>query len=116
RAHRPAIRGAAPPGRRPDLHRHPGRHRCDPPAPPVPSPGPGPYQLPRRRRHDGQPPCRPTRLTSAKAVIMALHRLTSVTIGVPNVAETAAYYEEFGLTRLADSAGLRADDPPHPPD
>jgi catechol 2,3-dioxygenase-like lactoylglutathione lyase family enzyme len=31
---------------------------------------------------------------------MALHRLTSVTIGVPNVAETATYYEEFGLTRL----------------
>jgi catechol 2,3-dioxygenase-like lactoylglutathione lyase family enzyme len=33
---------------------------------------------------------------------MALHRLTSVCIGVPNVAETAAYYEEFGLTRLDD--------------
>ena len=33
---------------------------------------------------------------------MALHRLTSVSIGVPNVAETAAYYEEFGLTRLDD--------------
>jgi catechol 2,3-dioxygenase-like lactoylglutathione lyase family enzyme len=31
---------------------------------------------------------------------MALHRLTSVCIGVPNVAETAAYYEDFGLTRL----------------
>src|SRR6266851_6724037 len=31
---------------------------------------------------------------------MALHRLTSVSIGVPNVAETATYYEEFGLTRL----------------
>lgn len=29
---------------------------------------------------------------------MALHRLTAVTIGVPNVAETAAYYAEFGLT------------------
>ena len=28
---------------------------------------------------------------------MALHRLTSVTMGVPNVAETAAYYAEFGL-------------------
>lgn len=34
---------------------------------------------------------------------MALHRLTSVCIGVPNVAETAAYYEEFGLTRLDDN-------------
>ncbi|MFC9555781.1 hypothetical protein ACFTWF_33695 [Rhodococcus sp. NPDC056960] len=31
---------------------------------------------------------------------MALHRLGSVTIGVPNVAETAAYYEDFGLTPL----------------
>jgi catechol 2,3-dioxygenase-like lactoylglutathione lyase family enzyme len=28
---------------------------------------------------------------------MALHRLTSVTIGVPHVAETADYYSEFGL-------------------
>ena len=27
---------------------------------------------------------------------MAVHRLTSVCIGVANVAETAAYYEEFG--------------------
>ena len=34
---------------------------------------------------------------------MALHRLTAVCIGVPNVAETAAYYEEFGLTRLDDN-------------
>ena len=33
---------------------------------------------------------------------MALHRLTSVTMGVPNVAETAAYYEEFGLTAYGD--------------
>jgi catechol 2,3-dioxygenase-like lactoylglutathione lyase family enzyme len=29
---------------------------------------------------------------------MALHRLTAITIGVPNVAETAAYYADFGLT------------------
>src|ERR1700689_2517013 len=29
---------------------------------------------------------------------MALHRLTRVTIGVPNVEETAGYYTEFGLT------------------
>lgn len=28
---------------------------------------------------------------------MALHRLTAITIGVPNVAETAAYYRDFGL-------------------
>src|ERR1700736_3262976 len=31
---------------------------------------------------------------------MALHRLMSISIGVPNVADTAPYYEEFGLTRL----------------
>ena len=35
---------------------------------------------------------------------MALHRLTTITIGVPNVAETAAYYTEFGLTPLGDDA------------
>jgi catechol 2,3-dioxygenase-like lactoylglutathione lyase family enzyme len=34
---------------------------------------------------------------------MALHRLTSVCIGVPNVTETASYYEDFGLTRLEDN-------------
>jgi catechol 2,3-dioxygenase-like lactoylglutathione lyase family enzyme len=33
---------------------------------------------------------------------MSLHRLTSVTMGVPNVAETAAYYAEFGLHPQAD--------------
>jgi catechol 2,3-dioxygenase-like lactoylglutathione lyase family enzyme len=33
---------------------------------------------------------------------MALHRLTSVTIGVPNVEETIAYYTEFGLSPQAD--------------
>jgi catechol 2,3-dioxygenase-like lactoylglutathione lyase family enzyme len=33
---------------------------------------------------------------------MALHRLTSVTIGVPNVGQTAAYYRDFGLTPVAD--------------
>jgi catechol 2,3-dioxygenase-like lactoylglutathione lyase family enzyme len=33
---------------------------------------------------------------------MALHRLTSVTIGVPNVEETAAYYADFGLTPAGD--------------
>ena len=30
---------------------------------------------------------------------MSLHSLLSVTIGVPNVEETAAYYAEFGLNR-----------------
>jgi hypothetical protein len=33
---------------------------------------------------------------------MALHRLTSVTIGVPNVEETSAYYTEFGLAPQED--------------
>jgi catechol 2,3-dioxygenase-like lactoylglutathione lyase family enzyme len=31
---------------------------------------------------------------------MALHRLTTVTIGVPDVAETARYYAEFGLEQI----------------
>jgi catechol 2,3-dioxygenase-like lactoylglutathione lyase family enzyme len=30
---------------------------------------------------------------------MALHQLSSITIGVPNVEETCRYYAEFGLTR-----------------
>jgi hypothetical protein len=29
---------------------------------------------------------------------MALHRLTQIVMGVPNVEQTAAYYAEFGLT------------------
>ncbi|MEV0408826.1 VOC family protein [Actinoallomurus sp. NPDC050550] len=33
---------------------------------------------------------------------MALHRLTSITMGVPNVAETAAYYTDFGLAHVGD--------------
>ncbi len=52
---------------------------------------------------------------------MSLHGLGSVTIGVPNVEETAAYYAEFGLTpeaggwfstlrrRPPTAAGARAD-------
>src|ERR1700741_1280062 len=32
---------------------------------------------------------------------MPLHRLSSVTIGVPDVAATASYYAEFGLTQVA---------------
>ena len=30
---------------------------------------------------------------------MPVHRLTSVTVGVPDVAANVAFYEEFGLTR-----------------
>ncbi|MFC9219367.1 VOC family protein [Streptomyces hygroscopicus] len=33
---------------------------------------------------------------------MALHRLTSITMGVPHVAETAAYYTDFGLVPDGD--------------
>lgn len=32
---------------------------------------------------------------------MSLHGLLSVTIGVPNVAQTAAYYADFGLAPQA---------------
>lgn len=35
---------------------------------------------------------------------MALHRLTRVTIGVPNLAESIAYYADFGLNHLGDGA------------
>ncbi|OXM45228.1 VOC family protein [Amycolatopsis alba] len=35
---------------------------------------------------------------------MGMHRLTRVTMGVPNVAETIAYYSEFGLTHLGGGA------------
>jgi catechol 2,3-dioxygenase-like lactoylglutathione lyase family enzyme len=34
---------------------------------------------------------------------MSLHRLTSITLGVPNVAETADYYASFGLIPLGDN-------------
>lgn len=33
---------------------------------------------------------------------MSLHGLLSVTIGVPNVEETAAYYADFGLAPQGD--------------
>jgi len=33
---------------------------------------------------------------------MALHQLSSVTIGVPNIAETTGYCADFGLTDLGD--------------
>lgn len=40
---------------------------------------------------------------------MSLHSLLSVTIGVPNVTETAAYYAEFGLTPADDGWFSTAD-------
>ena len=38
-----------------------------------------------------------------------LHRLTTITIGVPDVATTAAYYEEFGLVPTGDGRFATAD-------
>ena len=40
---------------------------------------------------------------------MSLHSLLSVTIGVPNIAETAAYYTDFGLTPADDGWFSTAD-------
>jgi hypothetical protein len=42
---------------------------------------------------------------------MSLHSLLSVTIGVPNVGETSAYYAEFGLTPGEDGWFSTADVP-----
>lgn len=36
---------------------------------------------------------------------MPLHRLTQITLGVPNVDATADYYDEFGLTRVTSENG-----------
>lgn len=41
---------------------------------------------------------------------MPLHTLTRLTIGVPNVAETAAFYEDFGLTRTIPRESSSAPD------
>lgn len=40
---------------------------------------------------------------------MALHRMNSVTIGVPNVEETAAFYRDFNLTESAPGVFASAD-------
>jgi catechol 2,3-dioxygenase-like lactoylglutathione lyase family enzyme len=40
---------------------------------------------------------------------MALHRLTNITIGVPDVAATAAYYAEFGLMPAGGDTFATAD-------
>lgn len=40
---------------------------------------------------------------------MPLHRLNSVTIGVPNVSETAGYYREFGLDEVRPGRFATAD-------
>ena len=46
------------------------------------------------RRHRGQTELTHTELTR-KEDLMSLHSLLWVTIGVPNVDETAAYYADF---------------------
>jgi catechol 2,3-dioxygenase-like lactoylglutathione lyase family enzyme len=40
---------------------------------------------------------------------VSLHRLSSVTIGVPDVAAAASYYEEFGLSQVAPGRFTSAD-------
>ncbi len=40
---------------------------------------------------------------------MGLHRLTAITIGVPDVAPVAAFYEAFGLTPLGDGRFATSD-------
>ncbi|WP_351229093.1 VOC family protein [Streptomyces sp. NPDC002133] len=40
---------------------------------------------------------------------MALHRVAHITIGVPDVATTSAYYADFGLTELGDGRFATAD-------
>ena len=40
---------------------------------------------------------------------MALHRLTRITLGVPDVDTVAAYYEEFGLDRMPDGGFVTTD-------
>jgi len=41
---------------------------------------------------------------------MSLHRLTSITLGVPNVKETADYYTSFGLTPVGDGTRFATQD------
>ena len=45
---------------------------------------------------------------------MALHRLTHIVMGVPNVEETAAYYAEFGLIPSAGVGGDAGHGRPRP--
>src|SRR5437762_11492475 len=40
---------------------------------------------------------------------MALHRMNSVTIGVPNVDDTSAFYRDFNLTETAPGVFASAD-------
>src|SRR5437899_12980682 len=53
------------------------------------------------RHRRAAPPVRDLRPKS-RGRRMSLHRLSSVTVGVPNLALTSRYYSEFGLTPLGD--------------
>jgi hypothetical protein len=46
---------------------------------------------------------------TGRRIAMSLHSLLSVTVGVPNVGETAAYYADFGLTPADDGWFSTAD-------
>ena len=37
---------------------------------------------------------------------MGLHRLTSITLGVPDVEESTAFFTDFGLTRSDATTGV----------
>ena len=45
---------------------------------------------------------RPPERRQRKRTAMPMHRLTSITIGVPNLRETAEYYHDFGLIPAKD--------------
>src|SRR5437764_1500780 len=47
--------------------------------------------------------------TSAQEIRMSLHRMNSVTIGVPNVDDTRAFYRDFNLTETAPGVFASAD-------
>src|ERR1700730_1165396 len=56
-----------------------------------------------------RPPSHRHRRITTKEHDMALHRLTRLTIGVPNIDETATFYTDFGLIPIetADDEAVR---------
>src|SRR5437868_1522884 len=46
---------------------------------------------------------------SSQELLMSLHRMNSVTIGVPNVDDTRAFYRDFNLTETAPGVFASAD-------
>src|ERR1700694_443166 len=93
------VRRLATTARRPAVHRNAVRGGTGPDSTALPAPRRRTRQL--RREHRRTPSAfRRRRLERTGAV--PLHRLLSVTMGVPNVAETARYYADFGLTPATD--------------